>query len=245
VPDVYAQLDVNYQEDDRILSVTPIAELLYLRGIVLCKRLVSDGVITDRQVRRLADDLGSYEDGDEILKTLERSGLWERLADDSGWQIRSWLKHNMSRDEIDARRDADAERKRRWRSSQASAPVTQDATDGPMGQKKRPASRDGKEEGEVEGQEEGETKGKTVRRRASRAPDEFPISPDHRAWASGHNLTVDLDSETERFLNHHRAKGNTFKDWTASWRNWMLRAQDYKRNGSQQVATFDDYGKHR
>jgi hypothetical protein len=41
------------------------------------------------------------------------------------------------------------------------------------------------------------------------------------------NHLVDMVYETEKFLDYHRARGTTFKDWTAAWRNWMRRAIEW------------------
>jgi hypothetical protein len=62
------------------------------------------------------------------------------------------------------------------------------------------------------------------KRRASQAPDRFPLTPTLREWAKTEAPGIDLDLETKNFLDHHRAKGSLFKDWTASWRTWMRNA---------------------
>lgn len=58
-------------------------------------------------------------------------------------------------------------------------------------------------------------------KRGTKAPDHLLITPDMRAWAASKGVTVDLDEETELFLDRHRSKGSVFKDWTAAWRTWM------------------------
>ncbi|WP_354643937.1 hypothetical protein [Kitasatospora camelliae] len=65
-------------------------------------------------------------------------------------------------------------------------------------------------------------------KRSTGAPDHIAVTDDMRAWAVRKGLEPPrIDAETERFLDHHRAKGSTFKDWTAAWRTWMSRAVDY------------------
>jgi Helix-turn-helix domain len=67
-----------------------------------------------------------------------------------------------------------------------------------------------------------------ARVRATQAPDEFTIdAPMARWWYGKGRSDIDLERETENFLDHHRAKGTTFKDWTAAWRNWMTNAITY------------------
>lgn len=81
--------------------------------------------------------------------------------------------------------------------------------------------------------EEEPVKKNQSRARATAAPDTLPITDSMREWwAERSHPAVDLFSETEKFLNHHRAKGSTFKDWTAAWRNWMGNAVTYaQRDG--------------
>lgn len=68
---------------------------------------------------------------------------------------------------------------------------------------------------------------KSKTRRATGPPDHLLITDSMRQWAREHDVTVDLAAETQQFLDHHRAKGSTFKDWTAAWRTWMRRTEKY------------------
>ncbi len=68
---------------------------------------------------------------------------------------------------------------------------------------------------------------KATPKRATAAPSAFLLDDDLRRWATENAPSVDLDRETARWLDHHRAKGSTFKDWRAAWRTWMSRAVDY------------------
>lgn len=63
--------------------------------------------------------------------------------------------------------------------------------------------------------------------RASPTPSNFEISTELFNWATKNEIVVDLTQETEKFLDYHRAKGSTFKDWTAAWRNWMRNAKRF------------------
>jgi hypothetical protein len=74
------------------------------------------------------------------------------------------------------------------------------------------------------------------------APEIFPVSVDMHAWAAGHTrqITVNLDHETERFLNHARQHDRRCRDWHAAWRNWVLKAQDFADQRSAPAATGTD-----
>lgn len=63
-------------------------------------------------------------------------------------------------------------------------------------------------------------------RTSQRAPLQFHVTPQMHQWFSAleGSETLNLLQETEQFLDHHRARGTLFKDWTAAWRTWMRRA---------------------
>lgn len=79
-------------------------------------------------------------------------------------------------------------------------------------------------------------------KRGTKAPDHLLITPDMRMWAKGKGVLVDLDSETEVFLDHHRAKGTVFKDWVAAWRTWMNNSLKFSvAKRPTQPAAVDDF----
>lgn len=104
----FAPLSAHYYKDDAILSVGPMAELLFVRSLAFCTEVLSDGYISHRQLMRLvAPDL---DDVQKLAEVLIEEGLWERAA--GGYLIRSWLKWNRSREEIVRGKAKDAARKR-------------------------------------------------------------------------------------------------------------------------------------
>lgn len=99
-------------------------------------------------------------------------------------------------------------------------------------------------EGEGEGEGEGKGKGKDQERgphiektkpetRKTKIPTPFLLTPEMRAWAAGSVPGVDLKTETEKFVDYWRGEAKTKADWSATWRNWMRKAQqDHNRAGS-------------
>lgn len=81
----------------------------------------------------------------------------------------------------------------------------------------------------------------TVRRarakQATGAPDEWPITDQMRFWARSKGIAANLDDETEVWLDHHRARGSTFKDWGSAWRTWMARTKRYGASTTPQQDT--------
>lgn len=68
------------------------------------------------------------------------------------------------------------------------------------------------------------------RARARRAPAEFQVTDDLRAWAKAKCPAVDVDAETEKWRDHEYAEPKS--DWRAAWRTWMRRAPEFHRNGT-------------
>lgn len=52
-------------------------------------------------------------------------------------------------------------------------------------------------------------------------PADFTVTDAMRAWADEKAPGVDIDVETERFLDRNRREGSTYADWPAAWRFWM------------------------
>lgn len=95
--------------------------------------------------------------------------------------------------------------------------------------------------GKRAGAPDGPTPAAKTPKRSTGAPDHIAVTDDMRTWARGKGLDASrLATETERFLDHHRAKGSTFKDWTAAWRTWMSRSADYTpRTTGPTRSTYD------
>lgn len=70
--------------------------------------------------------------------------------------------------------------------------------------------------------------------RGTRLPEPFEITERMREWAALKTPGVDVFDELEQFLDHHRGKGTTSKDWPASWRLWMRNARKWSNSRQQQ-----------
>lgn len=60
---------------------------------------------------------------------------------------------------------------------------------------------------------------------ARRIPDDFTTTDAMREWAITKAPLVDLDDETENFVDYWRSTGKTKADWDATWKFWMRRTQ--------------------
>ena len=74
--------------------------------------------------------------------------------------------------------------------------------------------------------------------KATSVPDNFPLTDDLKEWASKNVPNLDMEVQTEAFLDHHRSKGNNFIDWPAAWRKWIRNAAEW---GHARVNGRKDY----
>jgi hypothetical protein len=78
------------------------------------------------------------------------------------------------------------------------------------------------------------------RKRATRIPDDFAVTDEMAEWARREVPALiaagNGKRETEKFRNYWQAKSGrdaTKHDWVATWRNWLLKADDdLGRNGN-------------
>jgi hypothetical protein len=99
---LFVPLDVDYYTDDKILSVSPLAELLYVRSLAFAKRARMDGLLATRQLPVFGQRLDHRK---RMVDQLVDSGLWTRNGD--GWYISAWLKRNSPTGDLSENR-ADA-----------------------------------------------------------------------------------------------------------------------------------------
>lgn len=66
-------------------------------------------------------------------------------------------------------------------------------------------------------------------KRATAIPEDFSVTEEMADWAKANAPSIDPYAETARFVDYHTAKGSTFKDHRAAWRNWMRKAVEYSK----------------
>lgn len=61
--------------------------------------------------------------------------------------------------------------------------------------------------------------------RKTKIPEPFLVTGEMRKWAAERVPAVNLQLQTEKFVNYWRSEAKTKADWPATWRNWMLTEQ--------------------
>ncbi len=64
-------------------------------------------------------------------------------------------------------------------------------------------------------------------------PTDFKITDEMIKWGADNVPRVDVYDQTPQFLDYHTAKGSKFKDWTAAWRTWMRKANEFKSSRNE------------
>ena len=80
------------------------------------------------------------------------------------------------------------------------------------------------------------------RRGSRRCPETFEVTPELRQWAHENAPRADVDRETMKFRNHEFAKARS--DWHATWKNWLMGADDRVKKGTAQAESFRERDQH-
>ncbi len=201
---------------------------LWVRAGSHCARHLTDGFVDDDVVL----SLGTMKQAERLVN----AGLWLRV--EGGFQFHEYHAdgRNPTRAEVLAKRLRDAERKAKQRAkiqsdseeahvsnpSPTGTPggVTSGVTPGVQASPPLPSLKEEKKK---------TSSSSSPRKRGTRLPEDFTVSPDMVTWARTKVPQVDGRLETEKFINYWTAKSGrdaTKVDWSATWRNWMLSAAE-------------------
>jgi hypothetical protein len=120
----WVKLDASYFFDPKVERLSPLAELLFVRGLCHAKAHLTDGIISRRALAAIAPE--DYdEDGDRIaperlVAELVGTGLWAEVRDEgatrvTAWVVTAWHAHNDPAERVKAKRVAEVERVKAWR----------------------------------------------------------------------------------------------------------------------------------
>lgn len=92
------------------------------------------------------------------------------------------------------------------------------------------------------------------RKKGTRLPDQFFLTPEMREYAAAKNPGVDVAIETEKFCNYFRAapgQKGVKMDWILTWKNWILNARGnghgtnrQNQNGNGRKSTLERIADH-
>jgi hypothetical protein len=158
-----------------------------------------------------------------MARNLVACGLWEE--GENGWNFRNWGKWQPTREQVEADREREAERKRSYRASKRSpSGTTPGQTVGHQAESGHPdpTRPDPTYIREAPADATPTTKAKNK----TPVPAKFKPNDNHREKAKALNL--DADVEVEKFVDWHLAKGTKNLSWDAAFSNWLRKADEFR-----------------
>ncbi|MFJ6532451.1 hypothetical protein [Microbacterium sp. NPDC091662] len=248
------KVDDGFHGHPKVMMLSPSAIGLWLLAGTWSAQYLTDGLVPAGMVRRFG---GTPEDAADLVN----AALWHEA--DGGYQFHEWAEYQPLKSDVEAERAASRERMRAMRAKRkgvAAEVVQENADDGAGAVRQNVGERSGDVRANKSERADvvlSESDGRSVevrstptqpdptqpevpkgtsggpRSRGTRIPEPFLVTPAMREWAADRTPLVNVDSSTERFVNHWRAKAGkdaTKRDWPATWRNWLLRDQDDRQN---------------
>lgn len=244
----WVKMSDDYYDNPKLAAAGPLAELLWARSIAWSNRNKQNGKVpraTARSLGAFAEDFGST--WQLLAAALETANLWHPIGE--GWEIHDYLDYQRSAAQIRELTEARSEAGRkgaegRWGSEVGVVPAEPVEESVDLATECQP---DGNSHGTPEDKADGQAiadsqsqslsqsnshvptvlAAKAAKKRATGVPTEFVVTDGLRSWAGSRGIVFDLNRQTEAFLDWHRAKGSTMRDWEAAWRTWMTKAQDF------------------
>lgn len=233
------KIDDGFWSHPKMLDLSDSAVVLWVRsGAYSCQHL-TDGFIPTKALRILGDPPAATE--------LVAAGLWEETP--GGYLFHDWAEYQETSQAVKARRESAKERQRRSRVAreakkhpqpphEAVPDVTRDsrrdfATPDPT----RPISNTNNPPVGPPTSEAPTTRTKTSTRtagtdRGHRLPDDWQPPDDVIARMRAQFPDIDLRAEHAKFVDYwHATPGARGRkaDWNATWRNWIRRADEHRR----------------
>jgi hypothetical protein len=207
-------------------KVQMLSEAMQRRLVMLFCLECSNGIETFHVTERETSIAFALRVSDEEIANTKSVFLAKGFINED-WTLRNWSTRQYESDSSTARVKAWRDKKKmqaqqsetlQKRSSNAPEQNRTDTED------KTPCSPPAKKDDEPAAEPESPTEPKAKRK--TRLPEPFNVSGDMRKWALERAPAVILVNETEKFVNYWRGNGGTKADWIATWRNWLLKAQE-------------------
>lgn len=182
------------------------------------------------------EDPCTLPDDDEVLKKwLGNPPDWERLKKQifRSWKLENgrWIQQGLLR-EFNKQREFSESRKKaaekRWEKETHDASALHVESTCNALQSSFSSSDFNKEKRNIE-----EEKTKSL------VPEKLEITTEMDSWAKSQGIKNPAQ-ETEKFLDFYRAKGGSFTDWTAAWKNWIRKAVEFKADHRPRAGPAED-----
>lgn len=219
------KVDDGFHHHPKVLRI-PRRDRLSTIGLWTVAGAWSAGNLTDGLVPSyMLEELGGRPADAARLVTV---GLWDAPAEgEDGWRFHDWADWQPTRQDVQLKRQANAEKVRNWRkrnqdTNQVGNPVTPESQDGtlPMSDPAPDPTRPDQEKPSVSPR---------PRKRGTRLPEGWEPPEDVVRQMRDECPTVNLRAEHLKFSDYwHDKTGNaaTKLDWVGTWRNWIRTAAE-------------------
>jgi 5-methylcytosine-specific restriction endonuclease McrA len=109
----WLKISDEFLEDTTVLTLKDRAYRLHVSAMVYSSRNLTDGVVTEKQMKVIQAILGYQVK--RFVEELIDAGLW-RVRPDGAYAIKNFLKYNPKAADVKAQRERNAERQARYRS---------------------------------------------------------------------------------------------------------------------------------
>jgi hypothetical protein len=234
----WVKLDDGLPDHAKVADLSDAAFRAYITALCFCSRNLTDGELTESQIRRIGMSKSAREELLEATLIEPREG--------GGAVLHDFLEYQPSRAQVHARRKAVTERVQRFRehNRNGNAVTTElqeriiDELVTPPPSRPVPSDPERDPEGTplvppVGGKRE-------RRRRKSAIPEDWSPVDRHRAKAE--ELRLDLDLEAQKFRNHALANDRLCAQWDRAFDNWLLGSRSPSRpaNNAQRPTRAGD-----
>lgn len=245
----WVKLDDHFAQHPKVAAAGPLAMAMQVAGLSYCNRELTDGFIPRSVARTLIDcdpEAGITVTCQWIIDRLMSFEMWEAV--EGGYRIHDYHDYQPTKEEALALREKRAEAGRLGGQQRAahikeaneanpkqSAKQNSSKTLANAKQNSNPVSRypypvTSDPESPVPSLS---ADAPAKQRRASPVPENWEPDESTYAWARQAGFSDDeVRREVPRFRNHHRSKGNTFKDVGLAWRNWMDNSRSFGSRAS-------------
>ncbi|ROS28887.1 hypothetical protein EDF22_0618 [Rathayibacter sp. PhB127] len=216
---LYARFDIGMSEHPKVMLLSDAAFRALIECTMYARRQLTDGFLDERVAVRM----WGREVLDELASNHPERPTLERI--DGGWHIRDYDEHQITRADIEKKREAGR------MGGQARAKRAASTTQAPASDvlKQNASTSQAMTETETETETSPSKEGETPRKRGVRLSPDWLPSEASRAKARTDAPDVDHRAEHAVFVDYWIAQPGqkgVKTDWEATWRNWMRRKQD-------------------
>lgn len=213
-----------FKVDDRLWAHPKIINLpltalgLWVKAGSYCAQFETDGALETHMIRTLG---AQKRDADRLVN----AGLWKQT--ETGYVFHNWDEFQPTKAQKDAERAATKERVSKWRNGRRNG-VTNGVSNGGGngGGTDAPTRPDPTRKKTTTNVVAKENAKEPKTRRSTQLPKDWKPTDTHEVFALENDLSMSMEAES--FRNNALAKGLTYKDWDAAFRNWLLNAVRFR-----------------